>query len=217
MNNDEITNFKINQFRNSIIEWGEKNFKSYPWRTTKNKWHALVAEIMLQRTNADQVVPVYEEFVINYSSPSELLKRSETDIFKTLGLRWREEFLHSLARELEKLGYFPEEKEALLNLPGVGNYIAAAFRSFHLNKRDVIIDSNVVRLYGRYFGFSTNSETRRKKWFIEFADHITPQSEFKKYNYAILDFTRSICKTKPKHNECFLHDICSYYAEFNNK
>ncbi|MBS8263852.1 A/G-specific adenine glycosylase [Mesobacillus boroniphilus] len=201
---------RVNDFRLLILKWGHQNYAAYPWRHTKNKWHALVAEIMLQRTNADQVVPVYESFVEMYPSPEDLLMEIETNIFKSLGLHWREEILHSLAREIYKLGYIPEDKKSLLKLPGVGDYISAAFRSFHLNIRDVIIDSNVVRLYGRFFGFETVPETRRKKWFKELAEEITPNTNHKEYNYAILDFTRNICKPSPLHKECVLSDLCCY-------
>ncbi len=201
---------KIVFLRNSLIEWSKFNYDAFPWRSTHNKWHALVAEIMLQRTNAEQVIPVYESFVESYPSPKEFLFERNTNIFHTLGLHWREEILHSLAREIFNLGYIPEDKAALKQLPGVGDYIAAAFRSFHINIRDVIIDSNVVRLYGRFFGFETDPETRRKKWFKELADEVTPDTNYKEFNYAILDFTRKICKPKPQHKECLLRNLCCY-------
>jgi A/G-specific adenine glycosylase len=59
-----------------------------------------------------------------------------------------------------------------------GSYIASAYRSLHLRERDFIIDSNVIRLYGRFFGFSTDSETRRKRSFLELADRATPARRF---------------------------------------
>ena len=62
----KIDNFNISYFKKRLIDWGRVNFKDFPWRRTKNKWHYLVAEIMLQRTKADQVEPVYLSFVRSF-------------------------------------------------------------------------------------------------------------------------------------------------------
>ena len=108
--------------------------------------------------------------------------------------------MERIQKELKKLAKIISEKEIstdkkeLLELPGIGEYIASAFRSLHFGIRDAIIDSNVVRLYGRFFGMKTDSETRRKKWIIELSNNLTPINEYKAYNYGLIDFTRKICK-----------------------
>ncbi len=206
-----INDVVLGSLRKGIFKWGINNYKNYPWRQTSNLWHALVAEIMLQRTNADQVKPVYLEFIENYEFPYSYLSDQSSNVFENLGLRWREEVLKNLAIELTNLGFIPEEKLALLNLPGVGNYIAAAYRSLHLNIPDTIIDSNVVRLYGRLFGFKTTPETRRKKWFIELAEKMTPDNDHRNYNYGLIDLTREVCKYKPECEVCPLQSECEYY------
>lgn len=197
-------------FTQKILRWAESNFSLFPWRKTKNDWHVLVAEIMLQRTNADQVVSVYKAFTERYKRPGDLLKNSKPGLFNNLGLLKREKRLKALAEILVKQK-IPEDKKDLLKLPGVGNYIASAYRSLHLGKRDVIIDSNVVRILGRFFVFSTDSETRRKRWLIEFVDQITPIKKFMDFNYGLIDFTRRICKTTPLCNRCVLRRKCNYY------
>jgi len=50
----------LRSFRKRIIDWGVDGYQDYPWRRTENKWHALVAEILLQRTKAQAVIPVYK-------------------------------------------------------------------------------------------------------------------------------------------------------------
>jgi len=107
----------------------------------------------------------------------------------------------------------PLEKKELLKLPGVGNYIAAAFRSLHMNIKDTIIDSNVVRLYGRFWGFETNPETRRKKWFIKLAENLIPAKRHKDYNYSLLDFTRAVCKLRPDCVNCPLQVKCNNHSK----
>jgi len=199
---------KINYFRKKIIKWGQNNLSSFPWRETENKWHALVAEIMLQRTNAEQVVSVYKSFCSKYKKPGDLLKDKDTEIFKNLGLLWRENQIKKLADILSDRE-IPEDKDSLLKLPAVGDYIASAYRSLHLGLRDVIIDSNIVRILGRYYGFKTDSETRRKNWLFDLADRITPVRNYKKFNYGIIDFTRLICRPKALCKICILSKKCN--------
>lgn len=199
-------------FLETILIWGRANFADFPWRYTNNSWHALVAEIMLQRTNASQVAPAFESFCLKYPFVEDFLLDENPNIFGKLGLKWREPMLRQLAEKLVSSS-IPHQKQELLLLPGVGEYIASAYRSFHLGERDYIIDSNVVRLYGRYFGFDTHAETRRKKWFKSFANELTPNESFQDYNYAILDFTRNICKPVPLCEKCPLKTKCIYYQD----
>ena len=207
---DKISETKINFFKKKIVMWGRENYFDFPWRTTQNHWHALVAEIMLQRTNALQVVPVYLDFTKRYKTPSDYMLDENIEVFESLGLHWREKLLRELAQTLatQKI---PANRQELLKLPAIGDYIASAYLSMHLNKFDRIIDSNVVRLYGRYFGFTTDGETRRKRWLIELAEKLTPPRIFRDYNYALLDFTREICKPKPLCEACPLNKHCAYY------
>jgi A/G-specific adenine glycosylase len=167
---------------------------------------------MLQRTRAEQVAPVYEKFIAEYETPDDFLRLNRENIFRNLGLPQRnKEF-----KELNKLiltDKIPCSKKALLKLPGVGDYISAAFLSLHLNKRAALIDSNVIRVYGRFFGYETDPEIRRKKWFREFADNITPARKHRQFNYGLIDFSKDICSIKPKCLECPIKFKCHYNNE----
>lgn len=203
----------IKYFRKNISTWGQNNFTNFPWRLTKNKWYALVAEIMLQRTKAEQVEPVYFQFISNYKTPLDYLNDTGANIFKNLGLMERNNNLISLNKFILENG-IPDDKEQLLNLPGVGDYIASAFLSLHLDIRSFLIDSNIVRVYGRFFGFETGPETRRKKWIKELANNITPKKKHRNYNYALIDFSREICKPKPNCEICPVRKKCTYYKSY---
>lgn len=207
-----IPNQKIKKFRARIRKWHSYFITNYPWRKTKNKWHALVAEIMLQRTNADQVVPIYNDFVVRFPSAEHFythMLEFKENIFKNLGLEWRNKYLVGAAKYIME-NEIPLNKKELMKIPGVGEYAASAFLSLHFNIKEAIIDSNIVRLYARYFNFEFDGETRRKRWFKELANRITPDKEIKKFNYSILDFSRNICITKPKCNECVLYAECLF-------
>lgn len=208
----EMPEREIQFFQETILTWGRGNYVDFPWRSATNRWHALVAEIMLQRTRAEQVVPVFQMFCHKYPTPASYLADGESSAFASLGLLWREDLLRHLAKILSSES-IPTDRLDLQRLPGIGEYIAAAFRSLHLNMYDFIVDSNVVRVYGRFFGFATDPETRRKKWLLKLADKITPEIDFKSYNYGLIDFTRQICRHKPLCGKCPLNQRCRYFAQ----
>ncbi len=201
----------ITYFRKKLLAWEKENFVNFPWRFCDNKWHSLAVEIMLQRTKAEQVLPVFLDFCNKYPTPYKYYKNNSANIFNSLGLQQRNKDFKALAKILSDKSIL-ESKEELIKLPGVGEYVASAYLSLHQNKRAVIIDSNVVRVYGRFFGFETDGETRRKKWFINLAQELTPKRNFYLYNYALLDFPRKICNIKPNCYKCMLKRKCNYYT-----
>jgi len=175
-------------------------------------FHALVAEMMLQRTKAEQVEPVYLLFSNSYSDASSAASEPEKirQLLMSLGLKWRADRMLELFTCL-KGKKIPDEYEELIKLPGIGQYIASSFLSFHRGKRYPIIDTNSVRLWGRVFGFTYNNETRRKKFFKDIVEKLTPYKDFKEFNYGVLDLTGLICKFKPLCKQCPLKKNCSYY------
>jgi A/G-specific adenine glycosylase len=203
----------IRYFRTRVYNWARQNPIGYPWRSTDNLWHAMVAEILLQRTKADQVLPVYKDFVIRFPTPEaykSFIETSDENVFENLGLNWRFEYFKKMVNSVVEEG-IPIYKKNLQKLPGVGNYVSSALLSFHLNKREVLIDSNIIRFYGRFFGIETNEESRRKKNFILMSNEITPLRKFKEFNYAVLDYSMNICKPKPLCSNCLLLKRCHYY------
>lgn len=207
----------IGFFRKTLRRWASKNFASFPWRRSRNRFHGLVAEVMLQRTRADQVVPVFEEFVRRYPTSLHATRspaRSFTNLLRPLGLRWRARALRNLSRILSKRSVgVPSTLDELKRLPGVGDYAAAAFSTFHLESPTTIIDSNIVRLYGRFFGFRTGPETRRNRAFRVLAGKVQPTKNGRLFAFGLLDFTRSVCTPRPHCVICPLRNKCSYNLE----
>jgi len=175
---------------------------------------------MLQRTRAEQVKPVYNRFTELYPTPRSAVKDDPDrirEVLKPLGLKWRAEQVLKLVNELDRRDEVPVTYDELVTLPGVGQYAASALLSLHLNARKPLIDANTVRLWSRVFGFRSDSETRRKKWFIDLTDKLTPPESFRECNFAVLDLTGILCKTKPLCNECPLYQICTFFEGIKNE
>lgn len=208
-------------FFHSIIEWFEKNGKKYPWRNEKDSYRILIAEVMLQRTKTAQVIPVYREFIKKYPDIKSASKASEKDIQKyvgKLGLFWRSKRMKQMINYIisNHNGKIPEERKQLLKIPGVGDYIADAMTSFVFGGRRTIIDSNVVRLVSRFFGFEKKGEMRRNREFINFCQNLVSgkkHSQIRSFNWGMIDFANEICKINPRCNECQLSLQCNYFKE----
>jgi A/G-specific adenine glycosylase len=196
----------IIQIRETIISWGIENYQEFPWRSASTPWHGLIAEILLQRTRAKSVTPVFIDFCKKFPEPIDLANASISDIEKCifpLGLKWRALLLQKLGKELSvSNGVIPEDYSSLILLPGVGDYVASAWLSFHGSNRGILIDANVVRFFCKLENVEKDGETRRKKWVRELSEEITPQVNWRDFNFSILDFTMIICGNKPNCHEC---------------
>lgn len=204
----------IAEIRRRVIHWGPSYYREFLWRRPGLPiWQGLLAEFLLLRTRAVQVEPVFQRLVDEYPDPASLGRASDADLrqlVSSLGLRWRGELFVRLAREIARReGQLPLDQRELMELPGVGDYVAAATLAFHGGRRAVIVDSNVVRLLCRITGISFDGETRRRRWLRELADRCTPCDEYRAYGYAVLDHSMRVCRPRnPLCHECPVRDLC---------
>ena len=209
---------QVGRIRKRLLKWGRANFKLYPWRTEADPWLSLVAEFLLQRTRASQVDPVYRELRCKFPTARSLAVAGEGAariLTNRLGLHWRGPLLLKVARHVAQSGGRPPEALALLReLPGIGPYTASAWLSLHRGHRMTIIDSNVCRWLSRVTGLPYNRDPRHVKWVKELMDCLTPKRVFRDFNYALLDFTMTICVPRtPKCFACPLRTDCRHGSE----
>jgi len=204
-------------FRRALIAWGTKHFRDLPWRSARSAYRVLMAEVMLHRTQARQVAPVYKAFVRRYPNPSFLAAASRKDLRHTLyslGLRWRIDLVRAMVGKLANAfgGNVPRQKAELLSLPGVSDYIASAVRCFAFNFSEPLVDTNTVRVVGRIFGRETKDSSRRNRQFRELIAMLLDHKQPRSYNYALLDLASEVChKAKPPDcQHCPVRRWCLY-------
>jgi A/G-specific adenine glycosylase len=190
-------------FQKDLLTWWQLpgNARSFPWRAHKNRttYRTLIAELMLRRTQADQVARVYEAFLLRYPELPEALAAPDDELREVLyplGLAWRIENIVALFQSLRerKCTDVPESLAELMALPGVGDYVANAVRCFALGDSSAtLIDVNVTRVLGRIFGLPVNAEARRRKPMRELAMATVDRERPAEYHYAILDFAALVC------------------------
>jgi len=209
---------KIKLFHRKLLLWFEKNKRDYPWRKTRDPFRIMVAEMMLQRTKADQVVGVYNKFFSEFNSPQEIVHTNLKKIRKILyplGLRWRTKNFKSVCVSLINnfKGEIPADRRKLITLPGVGEYVAGMVLSTAFNKPEWVVDSNVIRLFKRYFGIMTTKDGRRDKCVVELAKLYVAAGKPKEANLALLDFVALVCAPRnPRCVECPICKTCHYFV-----
>ena len=210
-----LTNRQIRRVRSCLRRWGHRNYQSYPWRSDTDGWLTLVAEVLLQRTQARQVEKVYMEFRKYYPTPLLFLEANThelTTLIGALGFAFRIPILQELARiAVNRNGALPETIAELTRVKGVGMYTVSAWLSLHRGKRAVLVDSNIARWLSRMTGNPYNRDPRHVSWVQELAENLTPPRAFRNYNYAVLDFAMQMCTPrKPSCGCCPIRTECLY-------
>ena len=207
----------LRKMRNEILRWHRHHVRDFPWRHTKDPYKIMIAEFMLHRTRAEQVVPIYLEFIKKYPDIFSLAEANYEDIknvTKHLGLHWRHRHFIDSARYLVKRynGKFPENYDDLRKIPGVGTYVAGAIMATSFSKPAPIIDSNIARFINRLWGLNLKGEIRRKKKIVQIAHDLFTCKNPSRFLFAIVDFASIICKPKrPRCDECPLRTNCKYF------
>ena len=214
---------KLEGIADLLVGWYEKNGRKYPWRESCAPYELLIAEIMLQRTKADQVAPVYLSFIEKFPDVASLSRASSDDLlgfFSKLGLIRRAKQVQDLAKELiERFhGEIPRNRDELLSLPSVGDYIADALLCFAFGQHVAVVDANVCRIIKRLFNVEAKGEARRDKKFKNLAEKMLPFNDIREYNWGMIDLGAKICKSrKPLCLNCPLASFCKYHSHMNRE
>jgi A/G-specific adenine glycosylase len=218
-NKSDVSLEKIHYLSRNLIDWYQKHGRRYPWRVTSDPYKILIAEIMLRRTKADQVLPVYQRFTHLYPDIQSLLLANEEDIQRIcapLGVDWRNIEFRNLALVLSEKyqSEIPKARKDLIKLPGVGENVAGAFLLAVNNEKQWIVDTNVVRVLSRFFGLKFKGDGRRDEGIMEVARQYIDWENPKVAVFAIIDFAALVCKNhQPEHSKCFVGQKCVYFKE----
>jgi A/G-specific adenine glycosylase len=209
--------FGAQGFQRQLLAWHRYHAADFPWRRTNDPWLVLATEILLRRTRANAVATVWEEFRSRFPTPSTVVHAPQElrELLWPLGLRWRVENLVLLACHFvdHHAGEVPLEREALLELPGVGNYVADAVRAFALGERAVLVDSNTARIASRIFGVPCTWSSLRSPGARALVGRLSAAPPTPRMNLALIDLGRTVCLPgRPICDSCPVRCYCSQGA-----
>lgn len=167
----------------------------------------------MQQTRIAQGWAYWERFMQHFPKVEDLAAATEDEVLRLwqgLGYYSRARNLHAAAKQIVQQGYFPNTLEGIRKLKGVGDYTAAAIASIAFDIPAAVVDGNVYRVLGRYFGIDTPiNSTEGKKQFAALAQRLLPEKEASAYNQAVMDFGAIQCTpVSPKCLVCPLNGGC---------
>lgn len=208
---------KTKLVQKKLLIWFSKHRRDLPWRRTKNPYHILVSEIMLQQTQVDRVIPKYQAFLKRFPSLSALAKARQASVIAQwagLGYNRRARNLHQLAKKVvkEHNGKLPVQPSVLESLPGIGPYTAAAVACFAYGAPVALVDVNVRRVLGRIFHGVDGPKKLSEATLWKLAGSMVPPKHAVTWNSSLMDFGATMCtKRSPKCATCPLQKQCAAY------
>ena len=199
----------------SLLTWYEREAADLPWRRRRDPYAIWLAEIMLQQTQVETVIPYYERFLRQCPDLPALAAAELDEVLKLwegLGYYSRARNLHRTARILvaQHNACFPRTAAELQQLPGIGRYTAGAIASIAFDEPSPVLDGNVMRVFARLLDLDediTRAATQRRLWAL--AQQWLPQVRPGTWNQALMELGRTICRPRqPDCPRCPLQSQC---------
>jgi A/G-specific adenine glycosylase len=204
------------EFRRQLLRWFRRHGRDLPWRRTRDPYHVIVSEFMLQQTQVSRVEAYYERFLERYPTIQSLAAAPAATVRESwdgLGYYRRAANLHQLAQEVvrDHGGVIPADVIELRRLPGVGRYTAGAVASFAFERSAAAVDTNIARVLRR--AFHPRAGLRglgARLW--ETAERIVPRrgKSAWAFNQAIMELGALICTARvARCGECPVRPACA--------
>jgi len=208
----------LTRLHDEILDWFTRAARDLPWRRDASPWAVMVSEFMLQQTPVSRVLPAYEAWLGRWPTPAALAGESPGEAVRAwgrLGYPRRALRLHAAATAIVDRhdGEVPDSLDALLALPGVGAYTAAAISSFAFGRREVVLDTNVRRVFARVIGgeqFPPAAVTGAER---DLAATLLPVRDAHRWAAATMELGAVVCTARtPRCDECPVADLCRWRA-----
>ncbi len=199
----------------ALLRWYDRHHRELPWRTSpamaeKGKradpYHVWLSEVMLQQTTVQAVKPYFAKFLGLWPTVRDLAAAPSEDVMAA----WAGLGYYARARNLKKCaetvasahgGIFPDTEDGLRQLPGIGDYTAAAVAAIAFNRQAAVMDGNVERVISRLFAIDAPLPGSKPAMKTRVAE-ITPSDRPGDFAQAMMDLGATICT--PKRPACAL-------------
>lgn len=204
----------------ALLDWFAHAKRAMPWRETRDPYHVLLSEVMLQQTQVVTVIPYFERFVARFPTPEALAAAPEAEVLKAwegLGYYSRARNLQAAARAIatQHAGRVPDAWEAMRALPGVGDYTAGAVLSIAYGVPVPAVDGNVLRVISRLFALEADIAQPAAKRAVEAIVRAEqPSSAPGAFNEALMELGATVCTpARPRCEACPLAAHCRAHEE----
>ncbi len=203
-------------FARALLGWYDWSARDLPWRVPPgvrpDPYKVWLSEIMLQQTTVKSATPYYVAFIERWPTVRALAAAELDDVLRMwagLGYYSRARNLHACALEIVARhgGRFPDTEEALLALPGIGDYTAAALAAIAFERPATVVDGNVERVVARLFAVEAPLPDAKPE-LKRLAATLTPALRAGDYAQAMMDLGATLCT--PRSPSCMLCPVRSW-------
>ncbi len=200
----------------NLLPWYYVNQRKLPWRQDREAYHVWLSEIMLQQTRVEAVKGYYARF-LERCPTIESLAEAEDDALRKL---WEGLGYYSRVRNLKKAamvimedhgGVFPEDYQAVRELPGIGDYTAGAICSIAFQQPTPAVDGNVLRVLSRLLRWEEAVDLPQvKKTAKELLEEIYPKEQPGDFTQALMELGATVCAPNgaPRCDACPMGELC---------
>lgn len=193
-----------------LLGWYDRHARALPWRVPPghpqrpDPYRVWLSEIMLQQTTVAAVKDYFLRFTTLWPDVHALAAAPDEAVmgeWAGLGYYARARNLLKCARVVSATmgGIFPQDRDSLLTLPGIGPYTASAIAAIAFGRPETVVDGNVERVMARLFEVSTPLPAAKPQ-LTAHAARLTPQVRPGDYAQAVMDLGATICT--PRNPAC---------------
>lgn len=205
-----------------LLDWYDCHAREMPWRVgpadraagvLPDPYRVWLSEVMLQQTTVAAVRDYFTRFTLRWPTVQALAAAPDDWVmgeWAGLGYYARARNLLKCARVVadEHNGQFPDTYDALLKLPGIGPYTAAAISAIAFDRPETVLDGNVERVMARLYNIH-DPLPGSKPVLKTKAAALTPVQRPGDYAQAVMDLGATVCSPKsPACGICPLRDPC---------
>lgn len=213
---------KLGASADRLLAWYDANRRELPWRSAPGDvpepYHVWLSEVMLQQTTVATVRPRFQAFLDRWRTVTALASASLDDVlheWQGLGYYARARNLHACACVVasEHDGVFPDTEEGLRQLPGIGDYTAAAIAAIAFGRTSAPVDGNIIRVISRMFMLDAPMPAG-KNTVAEHLSTMVPTKRPGDFAQALMDLGSMVCTPRtPKCDVCPWQNDCRAHAD----
>ena len=200
-----------------LLAWYDRHARVLPWRAPPggrgaDPYRVWLSEVMLQQTTVAAVKAYFERFTSLWPTVHDLAAAADAEVMAEwagLGYYARARNLLACARTVAALGGFPDTRETLAALPGIGPYTSAAIAAIAFDRAETVVDGNVERVVARLFAVETPLPAAKPE-LVALAGRLTPQQRPGDFAQAMMDLGATICT--PRNPACGICPIMPHCA-----
>jgi A/G-specific adenine glycosylase len=199
----------ICSFQEKILDFYHKNGRhDLLWRKTRDPYHILVSEIMLQQTQVPRVTIKFPQFISAFPDVQSLADAPLADIlavWKGMGYNRRAIALRDIAGLVFSRfsGVIPDDEAVLYGFPGIGKATAGSIVAFAFDRPTVFIETNIRRVYIHCF-FSDHAPVSDRE-ILPLVAKTLYREHPREWYYALMDYGAVLGRRIPNPNRRSTH------------